>query len=184
MGSASFSFTLLWPQGIALWRSRLLGTLRSALRCSECPSSSPPGDRLCLHLRDYRIVPECSAPPPEQLPGGPFPSAHACGLMSPCGCPTCFVLLWTWPDLLHLHLYWIDTAAVRLRPRHWLRETRLQNAASDFLGLTVPPCHPPSATCVRRDFRRSQGLVHTNPKPCFAMAPGLKFSLGMESRDP
>lgn len=109
---------------------------------------------------------------------GPFPGLISIGLMSSCGCPTCRVLLRTWPALLHPSP--VDGHSHRQAPpRH--REACLQNAASDFLGLTVFPCHHPPDTCDQRDSRRPQRSVRTDAKLWFPVAPGLKSSLVVAS---
>jgi hypothetical protein len=148
-----------------------------------CPSSSPAGDRICLHLCNYRIAPECPALPPDQLWDEPFtwssPLLASCHHVTVPRAVSCSGL----DQISSTHLYWMDTAMAvsRLHPHHWHREACLQSAASDFLGLTVSPCQHPSARCGQRDFRRPQGPVHTNPKLWLPVAPGLKSGLVMGS---
>lgn len=168
---------LLWaqplsqPQGTTLGPSRQLGALRPALGCSACPSSSPTGETISLHLCNYRIA-VCLL---TSFGVGLFPGLISVGLVSSCDCPTCCILLRTWPDLLHPSL--LDGhSRGQAPPCHGTEKL----AASDFLGLTVSPCHHPPDTCGQRDSRKSQEPIHTDAKLWFPMAPGLKSNLVME----
>lgn len=111
---------LLWaqplsqPQGTTLGPSRQLGALRPALGCSACPSSSPTGETISLHLCNYRIA-VCLL---TSFGVGLFPGLISVGLVSSCDCPTCCILLRTWPDLLHPSLLEPQPWAGSPMPRH------------------------------------------------------------------
>lgn len=158
--------------------------MRPASGCSTSPSSSPAGDRICLHLCNYRIAPECPAPPCPQTCFGidPLPGAHLC-----------------WPHVIMSlsHVLCLAPDLTRSPPpisvgwtQPWLcagstHITGTEKPACRVLLQTSwasqSPCHHPSATCGQRDFRRPQGPVHTDPKLWLPMASGLKPSLVMES---
>lgn len=133
---------LLWaqplsqPQETTLGPSRQLGALRPALGCSACPSSSPTGETISLHLCNYRIA-VCLLPLGWAFFQGSYLLA-SCHHVTVPRAVSCSGL----GQISSIHLCWMATAVGRLPHATAQRSLLLQTSwASQSLPATIHLTH-------------------------------------------